>query len=85
MQCYQSLYFQMYLVLGVVSLYQTNFEPTVQFDHRQLLPTPTGGGGGRGGKGGNNRSGTERKKSGDRIGVSRNCPQSQPGGFTVHK
>ena len=66
----------MYLVLGVVSLYQSNFEPTAQFDHRHLLlPAPTGGSGG-GGKGGNNRSGSERKKSGDKIGVSRTWTQS---------
>ena len=47
---------QMYLVLGVVSLYQSNFEPLAQFDHRHLLPTPTGGGALAGaGKGSGNR------------------------------
>ena len=73
-----SLYLQMYLVLGVVSLYQSNFEPIAHFDHRQLLPTPTGGAGGSG-KGGNNRSGSQRKKSGDRTEVRGNCDPSNPG------
>ena len=66
-----SLHLQMYLVLGVVSLYQSNFEPIAQFDHRQLLPTPTAGGAAKGGS--NNRSGSDRKKSGDRTEASRNC------------
>ena len=68
------LHLQMYLVLGVVSLYQSNFEPIAQFDHRQLLPTPTAGGAAKGGS--NNRSGSDRKKSGDRTEASINCAQS---------
>ena len=51
----------MYLVLGVVSLYQSNFEPLAQFDHRHLLPTPTGGQGA--GKGTGNRG--DRMNGGD--------------------
>ena len=71
-----SLPLQMYLVLGVVSLYQSNFEPIAQFDHRQLLPTPTAGGAAKGGS--NKRSGSDRKKSGERteVSLSRNCAQS---------
>ena len=55
----------MYLVLGVVSLYQSNFEPLAQFDHRHLLPTPTGGGAlaGGTGKGSGNRG--DRMNGGD--------------------
>ena len=58
---------QVYLVLGVVSLYQSDFEPTAQFDHRQLLLPASGSV--KGGSNGNN--GVERKKSGgeDRNGV----------------
>ena len=70
---------QMYLVLGVVSLYQSNFEPLAQFDHRHLLPTPTGAGGlaGGAGKGSGNRG--DRMNSGDvRTEVSQS-ESHQPG------
>ena len=68
----------MYLVLGVVSLYQSNFEPLAQFDHRHLLPTPTGGGAMAGtGKGSSNRG--DRMNSGDvRTEVSQS-ESHQPG------
>ena len=56
---------QVYLVLGVVSLYQSDFEPTVQFDHRQLLHPASGSVKGGGGIL-NSGSGSERKRSGDR-------------------
>ena len=71
----------MYLVLGVVSLYQSNFEPLAQFDHRHLPPTPTGGGALAGaGKGSGNRG-----DSGGRITATfamAGSPEQPPGGVS---